>query len=128
MTPRIFLWIILSSAVAQDMEEGKGETNQTDVRGERLVLKFYQSVVTQFIIPDMADISTCCSKSPTTSPTTLSPMVEVEDCSICSSRQSDLSMVTTPPPVVVLCARDLSLPQPPRHLHHPAPRPPRPPP
>ena len=36
MTPRIFLWILLCSAAAQDMEE-EGETNQTDVRGERLV-------------------------------------------------------------------------------------------
>ena len=39
MRPRIFLWIILSSAAAQDMkeEEGEVETNQTDVRGDRLV-------------------------------------------------------------------------------------------
>ena len=39
---RIFLWIILllSSAAAQDTkeEEEEVETNQTDVRGERLVL------------------------------------------------------------------------------------------
>ena len=37
MTPRIFLWIILSSAAALGMEgEEEVETNQTDVRGERL--------------------------------------------------------------------------------------------
>ena len=39
MTPRIFLWILLCSAAAQDMEEeGEVETNQTDVRGDRLVV------------------------------------------------------------------------------------------
>ena len=132
MTPRIFLWILLSSAAAEDLEgQGEVETNQTDVRGERLV--FYVLCDIYSVNVCLADISTCCSKSLTTSPTTLSLMVE--DCSISSSRQSDLSWatptmlpVTTTLRVVALCARDLSLPQQPRHLlHHPAPPPPPPP-
>ena len=68
MRPRIFLWIILSSAVAQDMEEGEKETNKTDVRGERLVLKFYQSVVTQFIIPDCQTSPPIVPKAPLQAP------------------------------------------------------------